>query len=192
MATRPTPTPIPIPTPAPATPITTAPPLDRLEQVLSGLVTQHTRLLAHTVEHRRAISEADLPALRACLEEQGDLLQSIVALERERQGIVGAMIGSATPAQAGLAAKITMSSLAARAPEPSRTRLADVAAALRDVLGRLHHEHQALRLAATTLSTHMEGIMRQVGRSLSHAGTYARSGAVDSGVQVVSAFDVRS
>lgn len=184
MATKPAP-------PASPAPSSQTAPLDRLEQILSALVGQHTRLLAHTVEHRRAISEADLPALRACLEQQGDLLQSIVALERERQAIVAGMIGAA-PAAPGLAAKVTMSSLAARAPEPSRTRLADIAAALRDVLSRLHHEHQALRAAAATLSIHMEGIMRQVGRSLSHAGTYARSGAVDSSVQVLSAIDVRS
>lgn len=89
-----------------------------------------------------------------------------------------------------------MSIVTAGAPEPVRTRLAGVAAALRDVLNRLHREHLAIRAAAEALSSHMEGLMRQVYQRLSHAGTYGRggapAGAVGGGVQVVSSVDVRS
>ena len=50
-----------------------------------------------------------------------------------------------------------------------------------------------VRLFATvSLLAHMEGLMRHVGRRLSHAGTYGRRGVVEAGGVVVSCVDLRS
>ena len=79
---------------------------------------------------------------------------------------------------------------------PDISRLTSVAAALREILHRLHGEHMAVRSAAETLSSHMEGLVRQVCQRMSHAGTYGRGGLAGAdgrgGVQVVSSVDVRS
>lgn len=178
-----------LPAPMPAQPGA----LDQLETVLRDLLAEHERMLALTTEHRRAISEADIGALRRCMEGQGEIVSSIATLERKRQAIVAGLTGQRPLAAPPIGApKVTMTTLAKGAPEPVRSRLISVSAALRDLLNRLHGEHLALRQAAETLSAHMEGVMRQVCRTLSHAGTYARSGAIDSSVQVVAALDVRS
>jgi hypothetical protein len=170
-------------TPQPSTPA--AANLDALEAVLKSLVDEHRALLELAGEHRRALTEADAPAIKRVLEQQGEVFHRIARLEMNRRTLVGSMTGNAngTP---------TISILAARAPEAIRSRLASVAKALREVLDALQKEHRALREAAETLSAHMEGLMRQVYRSLSHAGTYARSGAVDTSVQVVSTLDLKS
>ena len=53
-------------------------------------------------------------------------------------------------------------------------------------------EAERLMADAQKLAAEVEGLLRQVCRGLSHTGTYARRGAMDSNVQVVSAMDVRS
>ena len=160
-------------------------PYEQLDAVLRQLVVEHEKLLSQAAEHRRAIAQADAGALGVSMSAQQNLVQRITALERQRQTIVSGLT-KADPRG------VRFSDVTARAPEPMRSRLAGVAASLRDVLNALHEEHIALRRAAETLSMHMEGLLRQVCRGLSHTGTYARRGAMDSSVQVVSSMDVRS
>lgn len=168
---------------------------ERLDAVLRALLAEHEGMLSIVTEHRHALASANSAALGACLERHAEAAQRVALLERERQTVVATLAGIPTsphhPGRAAAAAP-TMSALTARAPEPVRARLAGLAAALRDLLNALHREHVALKAAAETLSSHMEGLMRQVCRRLSHAGTYGRAGAVDSSVQVVSALDLRS
>ena len=168
-------------TPAQTKPANPQPALDELDAVLRGLVGEHEQLLLFAAEHRRAIATADVSALHSCIGRQNTVVQRIADLERRRQ----AATASHSPSQ-------TISNLAASAPEPARTRLLTLSATLRDLINRLHKEHRVMRDAAESLSSHMEGLMRQVCRKLSHAGTYARSGAVDARVQVVSALDLKS
>jgi hypothetical protein len=165
---------------------------EHLEVVLRHLLAEHERLLALAGEHKAAIAAADGRALGLCIGRQNEIVQRIAGLERERQTIVAAIVrpGSSKPGMAGHDA--TLTKVTAAAPEPVRSRLAGAGVALRDILNRLHKEHQAVKAASETLSAHMEGLMRQVCQRLSHAGTYARGGSVGASVQVVSAMDVRS
>jgi hypothetical protein len=174
-------------------------PFEQLDAVLRQLLAEHERLLALAGEHKAAISAADGRALGLCIGRQNEVVQRIAGLEKQRQVIVSAIVRPGTPAPAKGARpgfsthpEPTMAVIAAHAPEPMRTRLAGVASALRDLLNRLHKEHQAVKAAAETLSAHMEGLMRQVCQRLSHAGTYARGGAMGNSVQVVSSMDVCS
>lgn len=157
---------------------------ERLDALLRALVAEHERLLVIAGEHRAALAGADLPALNSCIIRQNEIVQRISELERERQALTGRAGPGDSP--------VHLSTLTASAGEPARSRLAALAARLRELLNQLHREHQMLRMAAEELSNHMEGLMRQVCRTLSHAGTYGRAGTVAAGSQVVSALDVRS
>ncbi len=161
---------------------------DKLDGVLRSLLGEHERLLALAKEHQRAIAQADAAGLSSILAEQAEILHRVTGLEQLRRALVSRLAG-AMPKQGQ---PQTVTALAAHAPAPLRDRLTSVAAALRELLNTLHREHQAVRQAAETLSSHMEGLMRQVCRRLSHAGTYARGGGFDASVQVVSSLDVRS
>ncbi len=166
-------------------PVTTAvTAFEQLDGVLRLLVAEHEKLLALAAEHRRAIAQADAPALTKCITTQQQVVQRITGLERQRQTVVAGLVKGK--------GQTRLSEVTASAPEPIRKRLESVAAGLRELLIKLHQEHQALKQAAETLSMHMEGLLRQVCRGISHTGTYARCGAIDSAVQVVSAVDVRS
>ncbi len=175
-----------------AAPAVVAPGFEQLDAVLRMLVSEHEQLLTLAQEHRRAISQADAAALSRCLGAQQQAVQRIAALERQRQTVVAGLARGGAGVRGGANGMTRLSEVTAGAPEPMRKRLESIAAVLRDVLGRLHQEHQALRQAAETLSMHMEGLLRQVCRGMSQTGTYARCGSMESTVQVVSAVDVRS
>jgi hypothetical protein len=178
------------------------PAVAELESLLRGLLAEHGELLCLAAEHRRAISKADSRALGACLVQQGRVAQRVAELERRRLSLMARLSDRLRPsagprapgagAQALVPDKLTVTSIARTLPEPMRTRLIGAAERLRDLLERLHREHLALKEAATALASHMEGVMRQVGRAFSHAGTYGRRGAVDGAVQVISGLDLRS
>lgn len=172
----------------------------QLEAVLGELVQEHKSLLGLAHAHRAAIADADPALMAQCLEKQVVIAGRVAHLDRQRQAIVQHLVqrfpvAAAQPRPGQIAPPLpplTMLQLAARAPEALRSRLTQTAGLLREVLNHLHQEHQALKLAAQTLSSHMEGLMRQISRHVSHAGTYAPSGAMDSRVQVFSAIDVHS
>jgi hypothetical protein len=157
--------------------------------VLRRLIDEHEELLKVAALHRSAIGNADARLMADCLNVQGAAAERILGLERERQAMVAALVGKSGVSPK---ARITLSQLAKGLSDPVRSRLLAAGEGLREVLNKLHQEHTAIRSAATALSSHMEGLMRQVCRRLSHAGTYARSGSVDAGVAVVTAVDLRS
>lgn len=173
----------------PAVPNALAVATERLDAALRDLIGAHEELLRLAASQRIAISRADARALSDILNAQAAVAQRVVELEQQRQGAV-VLLTKAAPQAAG--AKATISQLARAIADPARSRLLALAERLRDLLNRLHIEHMALRAAAESLSSHMEGLMRQVCRKLSHAGTYARSGAIDTGGAVLTALDVRS
>ena len=166
-----------------------------LESLLEDLIAEHEKLLETTRAHRRAVSAADSGAIGACIREQNEAVQRIAAMEARRTAIV-----ERAGEQAGAGA--TLTAIASRAPGVARERLLALGEKLRGVLTTLHREHEVLRTAASALAAHMDGLMRQIGRTLSHAGTYGRpvqQGAAAAGAwhgeghgQVVTALDMTS
>lgn len=179
-----------------ATPATIAPdPFVELDAALRDLVTDHEALLSLAKEHRRAIAAADVSAMHRCLEEQDKRLGLIRQHEARRQNAIRAIQGgvAALGIPAASANNPTrLAALAQRAAEPLRSRLTGLGERLRELLNAVQAEHNAVREAAETLSSHMEGLMRQVCRHLSHAGTYGRSAAIDTRTPVVTVLDLRS
>jgi hypothetical protein len=66
------------------------------------------------------------------------------------------------------------------------------AAALKEQIAAVNEQTRTIKAATVSLVAHMEGLMRQVGRQLSHSGTYTKRGYVEAGGCVVSALDLRS
>lgn len=182
-------------------------PLEELDTLLRQMIAEHETLLTLATEHRRAIAQADMSGLASAVHKQQEGVQRIAALERRRATLIpilcppadaarptahGHAVTAAAPRQPPGPAQTTITGIATAAPEPARTRLLSLGQTLRDLINKLHNEHRVIREAASSLSSHMEGLMRQVYRKLSHAGTYARGGSVSADVQVVSALDLRS
>lgn len=165
----------------------------RLELVLRDMCAEHQSLLSQTEAHRSALARADGAALRRCVGQQSETLQRIAQLEKQRALLVGqlaARLDVATP-ERGAQRPLTVSAIGAVLPAAFRERLTAAAAQLRGIIARLHGELATLGAASEALAVHMEGIMKQVGRRLSHSGVYARPGAAPPSAQVVSALDLR-
>lgn len=162
---------------------------ESLDGALRGLVAAYEELLQLATLHRSAIQRADVRALADVMAAQQALAERVTELEQQRQAAAAAMMKAA-----GLngQSKVTIAQLVRSIAEPTRVRLLALADRLRELLNRLHGEHVALREAAQALAGHMEGLMRQVYRKLSHSGTYGRTGTVDTGGAVVTALDVRT
>lgn len=173
-----------------------APTIDRraeaaeaLDAALRGLVSAYEEMLKLAALHRAAIQHADVRALADVMAAQAAVADRVTELEQQRQAAAAAMMKAAGIAGSS---KVTIAQLVRSIAEPARVRLLALADRLRELLNKLHTEHMALREAAQALAGHMEGLMRQVYRRLSHSGTYGRTGTVDTGGAVVTTLDVRS
>lgn len=162
---------------------------EQLELALAGLRQSHAELLELAGEQREAIRAADGAALGRTVARQAEALERLAEFEQVRQAITSELSDGLPRRPAG-AGPITVRELAGLAPEPWRTRLLEEAGALKTIVERLRDEHRTLRGATLSLLAHMEGLMRQVGRRLSHSGTYGRRGVVEAGATVISAVDV--
>jgi hypothetical protein len=151
---------------------------ENFEGVLSGLLTAHEELLALAGEQRRAMVRADAVAMESCLRRQEAIAGRIAKLEEERRTLVRLLAGGQERVQVG--------QIAGALPEPTRGRIAALAARLREVLTALQEQNRVLKSAAGSLAAHMDGLMHQVARTIGeagglHAGTYGRQGRVHSG-----------
>lgn len=159
-----------------------------LEQVLAGMVRLHEQMLRVTREHRAAIASADAEKIGACVRTHAELFQAVQELERRRRSAVAQLT-----AGEGRKRPPTMTELAASLSEPWRERAGKLASQLKTTLETLSGEQRTVRLATESLLGHMDGLLRQVAKKLSHAGTYSARGVVEAGrQQVVSGLDVTS
>ena len=143
-----------------------------LETAMTDLTAAHGELLDLVIEHRRAISRGDAASIQQCLSRQGMLAPRIAELERDRRQAVTQICGRPDG---------TISDVIAKLPEPLRAPVAATAARLKSVLTTIQRENNVVRTATHTLIAHIDGLMQQVARALSHAGTYSRKGRIESG-----------
>jgi len=165
-----------------------------LAEALSALLGDFSsvyRLLRSNVQsHREAIQRADANAIAQALEQQQTLARNAATCDQRRRELVARSVRAFPTLANSPQDKVTLSDLARCAPDSLRGQLMSAAAALRTLVSTVAAESASLRSATITLMAHMEGLVRQVGRSLSHAGTYSRRGVVEAGSPVLSAVDL--
>ena len=162
-----------------------------LEQLLADLVDAYQDLLDATREQRQAVSTADAAQIAACTQRQAEIGGHITQLEHRRREVVVEMI-QCHPMLVRQGTQPSLASLCPVLPEPSSRRANDLAQTLRELLRTIKKEAGALRLATLTVVAHMDGLMSQIGRRLSHDGTYDRAGSMGSCPNVVSGIDLTS
>jgi len=158
--------------------------VQRLESLLVDLEHEHENLLELAGQQRDAIIRADTKDLGQVVEKTTQTLGRIAHIEQDRQKIIALPDGSIP----------TVHQIAAQLIEQNDQHLADSltqrSKSLRTLMLKVNEEHKAVRQASEALSTHMNGLIKQVSAKLSHTGTYSRRGAVDPGKsQVVSSLD---
>lgn len=158
-----------------------------LEKLLHAYLGAYDRMRLAVAAHRDAIRAADTRRADALVQENQEILSRIAALDGTRRSLIAnAMRGGLVPP--GPDAKLT--DIAAALPEPQSSRLVTLALELRDLITSVQKEQSSLRMAASALASHMQGLIQHVARKLSHAGTYSSRGVVE-GVVFASALDIR-
>lgn len=160
---------------------------EELRGLLQALLERHEAMLRHTIEHHEAIRQADARRCEQIVRDEQATLAAIADLELKRQSLVARATREITPSPRNLS---RLSDIALHCPDSERTELLELSARLRKTIERLQQEQNLLRVVSRVLMAHMEGLMRQVARSLSHAGTYGQRGVV-AGNQIVTSLDVR-
>lgn len=166
--------------------------LAQLDELLDGFTATYQRLSAAAEEHREAVRAADRAAIDRATRVQSALVEELAVLEQRRRELVALSCTRFPTLAAKRATAITLTDLCACVPARARAALAQRAADLRALIASVEEQTRTLRAATASLLAHMEGLMRQVGRQLSHAGIYSRRGYVEAGGAVVSAIDLRS
>ncbi|MEN0021011.1 MAG: hypothetical protein AAF747_09040, partial [Planctomycetota bacterium] len=86
----------------------------------------------------------------------------------------------------------TLAEVAQSFDESSRERVLGLAADLRDRVEQARRQTGVVGRVSSSLMMHLQGVLQQVQRRLSHAGTYSTRARVEAGPAVVSAIDVTS
>ncbi|MGD9689067.1 MAG: hypothetical protein AB7K52_01060 [Phycisphaerales bacterium] len=150
-----------------------------LEVLLGEYLAEYRALITVNAAHLAAIGAADRRAIDVCATDQHRSASRLAVLEARRAAIVRAATSLLrAPGKPG--GEVTTSTIAAACAEPQRVRLSALARDVRLAAERASEQHRTLSLASRTLMAHMQSLMEQVGRALSHAGTYARPGMVAS------------
>ena len=164
-----------------------------LDALLTELTTTHESWLAAVHAHREAVRRADTAAMERALAAQHVCATGIASLEDRRRALVdrAARLPEFAPSTSRpRTGPLTLGEIAAIAPEPARQRLVERAARLRTLIAELRHANSTLHAATSALLAHTEGLMRQVARRLSSAGTYGRRGFVEPAPALACALDL--
>jgi hypothetical protein len=161
----------------------------RLEGLLADLASVYTSQAAHAAEHHAALRRADARAIQKAVEAQSHGAAALARLEQRRRELVAAAVAR-HPGLLKKSGGVTLTDIARLTEEPHRERLLAMAAELKRLVTGVHEITGTIKSATLSLLAHMEGLMRQVGRQLSHAGTYSRRGFVESNTTVLSGLDL--
>lgn len=164
----------------------------RLGGILAEMTREHQKWLVLIEQHRDAVRGADARGVERALEAQRHLLANLAAIEQTRQETVRALWKRFGP-DAGSATNAPLPRLGTLLdvlPEAERGALRTQAQELRRLIERVRHEESSLKAATASLSAHIEGLMRHVGRRLSHAGTYGRRGVIEATPALAAAVDL--
>lgn len=146
-----------------------------LERLLIRIAEAYEALPALTAAHRSALASADADRIGASTEDMRAVAGRLAELDAHRaalaRGAAAALRAHGAPAAHEPTARI----IAAYCPEPQRSRLLSAAGRAREAGERAQQEQRSLRMAAGALAAHMQGLVAHVARSLSQAGTYART-----------------
>lgn len=163
-----------------------------LDGLLNAMIACQREMLDAGRAHREGIRQADGNAIEAAISTLTTIQSRSRSLDQRRRELVARAASSYPGLGSKPATQITLTDLAGQAPSHDRAALLEKIATLRTIVTAVDLEARTLRAAATSLMAHMEGLVRHVGRTLSHAGTYGPRGVVDSRHLVVSSLDLSS
>jgi hypothetical protein len=157
---------------------------------LESLAAAYAQALVAIEAQRSALRAADTAALAHATRQSEQAALKLSNLDQSRRELI-VQAQRLFPALAG--SNITTISAVIGCFDPSlATPLAKLCQSTREAGATLAASSGQVRTAVVSIAAHIQGMMQQVGKKLSHAGTYGRRGRVEQHGVVVSALDVKS
>ena len=166
---------------------------DELAGLFAQLSETYTSVLESLEAHAAALAAADTQAVGRCVSDQEQLLARVAHIDQRRREIVaGACSCVPELAKAAAAGPLTVSAVASALATQDVEKLLEAGTRVKQLIEHAKQRSEGVRTATAVMLAHVEGLMRHVGRKMSHSGTYGRRGVVEVGQQVVSALDMKS
>lgn len=156
------------------------PQINKMEQILRDLLTEHEALLMLLQRKHEAIRQAKTTVVEDCTVRENAHVQRIGRLEKERQQLLAVM----SPKSLGRFLRVA--EIAEMADEPQRTHLVVLAAQLRQRMVEIKELSQMMKVALESLLKHMSGVVQMVLQTVGGGGTYGRRGRVTQAPKVSS------
>ena len=160
----------------------------RLEELLDEQRRLYQALDALVARQRDAVQRADVAELVAASTGERKLVESIRTLDQRRAELAGAIaaeVGMKNDEPPALSDLLQYSG-------SRRSKLVSIAAELRKLVVAVRAASGVVRVAAESLSRHMQGIVQTVEAGFSRAGVYERAGRIANGSPWQTAIDIRS
>ncbi len=143
--------------------------------LLGDLKRLHEEMLGVIRQKLAAMRQADTDALNSCLARERFLADRISQQEGLRQQLVQ-IIGKALGLELEARRTLTLSVLAEGLPEPERTQLLGLAAALRECLGQIESANKVAALVTGEMLKHFRQVYSAMARAGQTTGTYSSGG----------------
>ena len=160
----------------------------RLEELLNEQRELYLELDALVARQRTAVRDADVESLMAATRGERELVERIRVIDHRRvelAGAIGAEVGVTANGPLALADLLEYSG-------PRKSALVAVADELRRLVVAVRAASGVVRVAAESLSRHMQGIVQSVEAGFNNAGVYERAGRIANGSPWQTAIDIRS
>lgn len=160
----------------------------RLEATLTGLQRAYDQLEQLGADRLAAVRSADLPQVAKIIAAESEVATTIAKLDTRRAEAakdLGELLGVVDE-------QLSASALARRAAGKVGDAVFDAATQLRAVIDRVQKQNARAQIAAQTLASHMQGVLRAAQGKLNHSGAYGSRGVVTPGPAVVSMLDLVS
>lgn len=144
-----------------------------IETVLTAMVSQHEELLTLLNRKRDALRQGEVGLMSELCSLENHKVQAISELEKKRLELVARLTLLLDP-QAS--APMPMAELAAKLPEPVRTRLTTLRDHLRQRMAAVREQTSVAKRATESLMRHVQGLVQTVTTATAAVTTYGRRG----------------
>ncbi len=170
--------------------------LNRLAEIMSGMISAHQELLKHLAARREAMRSANMEQFEACRKLEEAVVLRIATLDEERQAVVAALVSKAIPATYGddcdISQSISITEISQQVSGQRGSQLTKLSSYLRSLIQDVQHETKVVRSASEALLAHISMLAQKFRIVSTRTSLYGRDGKMGAGPALVRGIDVQT
>ncbi len=150
--------------------------LEQLAGLMDSLVRLHEQMIATLDRQLAAARAADSEMMRQCQEQTEQFVREVAKTEAQRRAVVKDLAVRAGIEGATQGRGVTASRLAMALPEPTRSRLNEQTARLRERVLEVDRLNRLLAVVSRSILLHLKSAYEMVSQVAGTTGVYAANG----------------